>query len=122
MGFFRESLAVEFRNASCFVIASTFEPWGLVVNEALAAALPVIVYKEVGATYDLIKDRSTGLIAADMKEFGNMMLTLYNDPDLLMKFSKNASDVMKNYWNYELYTECLMEVIKKVEKSARYIS
>ncbi|MAJ90315.1 MAG: hypothetical protein CMD08_03470 [Flavobacteriales bacterium] len=119
---FNDDLVFEFRNASCFVIASTFEPWGLVVNEALSASLPVIAYKEVGATYDLIKGRSTGVIAADMNEFGNMMLTLYNDPDLLMRFSKNASDVMRNYWNYELYAECLMEVIKKVEKSARCIS
>ena len=119
---YNEDLVVEFKSASCFVIASNFEPWGLVVNEALSASLPVIAYKEVGAVHDLIKGKSNGMIAEDMCTFGNMMLNLYNDSGLLMEFSKNAANVMRNYWNYELYLESLMKVIKRVKKSARYIS
>lgn len=37
-----------------FVLPSTFEPWGLVVNEALNAGLPVIVSDRVGAAADLV--------------------------------------------------------------------
>ena len=56
------------------------------------------------------------MIASVISVFGDMMLSLYNDPNLLVEFSKNAADIMNNYWNYQLYEKCLAEVIKKVEK------
>ena len=40
--------------AGCFVIASTREPWGLVVNEAMASSLPVLVSTRCGCAPDLI--------------------------------------------------------------------
>lgn len=113
---FNDDLIAEFINSSCFVCPSEFEPWGLVVNEALSSALPVITTKEVGANNDLINGKSTGMIASDMDDFGNKMLNLYNDADLLMQFSKNASDLMRNHWNYALYDKCLQDAIKKVEQ------
>jgi len=113
---FNQELVAEYLNASCFVCPSLFEPWGLVVNEALSAGLPVIASKEVGACFDLIKGKETGFIADDMQEFGQMMLTLFNDAELLKRYSKNASDLMKNNWNYDLYDNCLNKAIKKVEQ------
>jgi len=44
---FEKELINEFHSASCFVCPSLFEPWGLVINEALSAGLPVIASKEV---------------------------------------------------------------------------
>ena len=113
---FNQELVAEYLNASCFVCPSLFEPWGLVVNEALSAGLPVIASKEVGACFDLIKGKETGFIADDMQEFGQMMLTLFNDAELLKRYSENASDLMKNNWNYDLYNNCLNKAIKKVEQ------
>ena len=113
---FNQELISEYLRASCFVCPSLFEPWGLVVNEALSAGLPVIVSKDVGAYFDLIKDKETGFIAEDMQDFGQMMLTLFNDAELLKRYSKNASDFMKNNWNYDLYNNCLNKAIKKVEQ------
>lgn len=113
---FYEELLAEFQNASCFVCPSIFEPWGLVVNEALSSGLPVIATKEVGACYDLILNKETGFIAKDMGEFGELMLALYKDEKLLKTYSKNASRLMKEEWNYNLYNQCLNSAIKKVEK------
>ena len=113
---FNQELTAEYFSASCFVCPSLSEPWGLVVNEALSAGLPVIASKEVGACFDLIKDKETGFIAEDMQDFGQMMLTLFNDAELLKRYSKNASDLMKNNWNYDLYNNCLNKAIKKVEQ------
>ena len=106
----------EFKNANCLVLPSIFEPWGLVINEALSAGLPVITIKGVGANSDLINGKGTGIIASNMNEFGEKMLELYNNPDLLMKFSKNAQDLMINHWNYRLYEKCLQDVIVKVKR------
>jgi glycosyltransferase involved in cell wall biosynthesis len=46
--------------ASAFVLASTREPWGLVVNEAMAASLPVIVSRRCGCVEDLVADGENG--------------------------------------------------------------
>ena len=46
--------------ASCFVLPSTREPWGLVVNEAMAAGVPVLVSTRCGCAHDLVQQGSTG--------------------------------------------------------------
>ncbi len=48
--------------AGCFVLPSTREPWGLVVNEAMASGLPVIVSSRCGCADDLVEDGSNGFL------------------------------------------------------------
>jgi glycosyltransferase involved in cell wall biosynthesis len=43
-----------FQMSSVFVLPSRHEPWGLIVNEAMAAACPVIVSSDVGSAADLV--------------------------------------------------------------------
>ena len=45
-----------------FILPSTSEPWGLVVEEALYWGLPVIVSDKVGSSIDMVKDLHTGCI------------------------------------------------------------
>lgn len=49
-----------FSSASCFVLPSKSETWGLVVNEALACGLPVIVTNRAGCAKDLVQDGISG--------------------------------------------------------------
>ena len=46
--------------ASAFIHASTSEQWGLVVNEAMASGLPVLVSERCGCAPDLVKDGVNG--------------------------------------------------------------
>jgi 1,2-diacylglycerol 3-alpha-glucosyltransferase len=46
--------------AGAFIMASYSEPWGLVVNEAMASGLPVIVSVRLGCAPDLVKHGSNG--------------------------------------------------------------
>lgn len=48
--------------ADVFILPSHFEPWGLVVNEAMAAELPVIASDRVGSVDDLVVSEETGLV------------------------------------------------------------
>jgi glycosyltransferase involved in cell wall biosynthesis len=48
--------------AGCFVLASMREPWGLVVNEAMASGLPVIVSERCGCAEDLIEPAGNGYL------------------------------------------------------------
>ena len=43
-------------------MASNNENWGLVINEAMSASLAVLSNVGIGANYDLIQDKDTGLI------------------------------------------------------------
>src|SRR5205807_2078983 len=46
--------------AGAFVHASTSEQWGLVVNEGMAAGLPVLVSRACGCAADLVRDGVNG--------------------------------------------------------------
>ena len=46
--------------AKTFIHASTTEQWGLVVNEAMASDLPVLVSNRCGCAMDLVKDGVNG--------------------------------------------------------------
>lgn len=56
----QEELLPYFAHAGCFIHASTHEQWGLVVNEAMAAALPVLVSNRCGCFEDLVIEGHNG--------------------------------------------------------------
>lgn len=43
-----------------FVLPSVNEPWGLVVNEAMCAGLPIVLSSEIGCADDLVQDGVNG--------------------------------------------------------------
>jgi glycosyltransferase involved in cell wall biosynthesis len=51
-----------FALADVFVLPSRHEPWGLIVNEAMAAGCAVVVSDEVGACADLVTDGVEGFV------------------------------------------------------------
>ena len=57
-----------YKSASVFILPSKFEPWGLVVNEAMAAGLPVIVSDACGCAPDLVSADNGFVFNANSKE------------------------------------------------------
>ena len=55
-----DALPKIYHDSGVFVLPSVYEPWGLVVNEALAAGLPVLISKLVGCAPDLCVDGYNG--------------------------------------------------------------
>lgn len=55
-----EPLAGYYAQAGCFVHPAANEAWGLVVNEALASGLPVLVSRRCGCAYDLVHEGVNG--------------------------------------------------------------
>jgi 1,2-diacylglycerol 3-alpha-glucosyltransferase len=53
-------LPVYYALADAFILASTIEPWGLVVNEAMACGLPVLVSDRCGCAPDLVPEGQNG--------------------------------------------------------------
>ncbi|RDU95987.1 glycosyltransferase family 4 protein [Trinickia dinghuensis] len=56
-----EPLSREYFGATCLVLASHSEPWGLVVNEALNHGCPAVVSDRCGCVPELIVEGKTGL-------------------------------------------------------------
>src|SRR5262249_48805858 len=56
-----------------FVLPAENEPWGLAVNEAMCASLPVVVSREVGCVADLVRDGVNGYTPAA----GNISALVY---------------------------------------------
>jgi glycosyltransferase involved in cell wall biosynthesis len=56
-----EDLPQFFARADVFVLPSRYDGWGVVVNQALGAGLPVICSDMVGAGHDLVEDEINGL-------------------------------------------------------------
>ncbi|MDH8700986.1 glycosyltransferase involved in cell wall biosynthesis [Dysgonomonadaceae bacterium PH5-43] len=51
-----------YQNATAFVLASYYEQWGLVINEAMAAVLPIIASKQLGCTNSLVHNNENGFV------------------------------------------------------------
>jgi 1,2-diacylglycerol 3-alpha-glucosyltransferase len=85
-GFLQQNdLVPYFANAQCFIHASTTEQWGLVVNEAMAAGLPVLVSNRCGCFEDLVIEGVNG--------FGFDPCDQQQLTDLMLKISSGAVDL-----------------------------
>jgi 1,2-diacylglycerol 3-alpha-glucosyltransferase len=72
-------LPVYYALANVFVHASTTEQWGLVVNEAMATGLPVIVSNRCGCVPDLVAEGKNGFTfdPASVKSLSKLMLDIW---------------------------------------------
>ena len=108
-----DELIAEYHHAHALILPSTEEPWGLVVNEAMAAGMPVIASTEVGARYDLVIENETGFVfdPHDKTQLGTHMRHLAQNPALYRKMAENAAHKLNDEWNYEFYEECLRKFL-----------
>ncbi len=103
-------LSVYYGLASAFVHASTSEPWGLVVNEAMASGLPVLVSERCGCAQELVRPGRTGF-AFDPGEPGQLsklMLQLSNCDAERIRLGKGAAALISR-WGPERFSAGLQE-------------
>jgi glycosyltransferase involved in cell wall biosynthesis len=85
-----------------FVLPSRYEPWGLVVNEAMAAGLPVVAHRCCGAAVDLIVPGETGWIVEDVSTaaFAETLRAAAADPERLAQMGCQAQARVQR-WSIE---------------------
>lgn len=115
-------LVERYHLADVFVLPSSHEPWGLVVNEAMAARLPIIVSDQVGAAHDLVEGKETGFVFKwnDVDDLQGKMCAMYENRDMCKRFATNASKLMHEYWNYDLYRNCLVDFLDYATNKKAY--
>jgi glycosyltransferase involved in cell wall biosynthesis len=103
--------------ADVFVLASRFEPWGLVVNEAMAAGLPVIATDRVGCVDDLVLPGETGLVvpAESPDALAAAMESLLLDRPLRDRMARKARNLIAG-WTLKNEAEIIVNTWKKLLK------
>lgn len=71
-------LPAYYAHAGAFIHASTTEQWGLVVNEAMASGLPVLVSNRCGCAQDLVQDGVNGFTfdPLNVEQMAQLMLKI----------------------------------------------
>ena len=84
-----------------FVLPSDFEPWGLVINEVMNAAKPVIASNQVGAAADLVKVDENGYVypARSIVVLAERLKKVLDDPDKAIKMGKSSLTQIQS-WNF----------------------
>ena len=86
--------------AGCFVLPSSREPWGLVVNEAMASGLPVIVSSACGCAEDLVAPSLNGFVfdPVDGKALTtSLSMVAERRPDELAAMGRHSSEVISRF-------------------------
>jgi len=86
------------QSADFFVLLSRYEPFGMVISEAMATGLPVITSANVGAA-DLV-DADSGIVVPDLSDvtaLARAMERLTSDAGLRQQMGQSARRVAERY-------------------------
>jgi glycosyltransferase involved in cell wall biosynthesis len=95
----REDLAALYALAEALVLPTHSDTWGLVVNEAMACGLPIIVSNVAGCSSDLVEDGWNGYVvpARDPGKLSAAIDVLGGQLELRKKMSVRSLDRIRNY-------------------------
>jgi glycosyltransferase involved in cell wall biosynthesis len=95
----REDLAGFYALAEALILPTHSDPWGLVVNEAMACGLPIIVSSVAGCSADLVKDGWNGYIVppGDSEKLSVAINSLVRQPELRERMSARSAEWIQNY-------------------------
>jgi 1,2-diacylglycerol 3-alpha-glucosyltransferase len=107
--------------AEAFVLPSRREPWGLVVNEAMAAGLPVIVSNRCGCAGDLVEHGNNGfLFEPDRNEELTNALWLADQasPKERELMGRRSSEIISRY-SVQQWAEEVLRLVRTVAVADR---
>ncbi len=87
-----DTLPKFFAQANVFVLPSRYDGWGVVVNQALGAGLPIIASDQVGAAHDLVRENENGFLfsAGNTNALSETMRRFTDTPALCEKMSASS--------------------------------
>lgn len=120
-GFMNQSeLPAAFAASDIFVLPSEDEPWGLVVNEAMCAGLPVVVADKIGCGPDLVRHGGNGFKypAGDIDALGDALRLLISDADVRKRMGAASLSRIES-WSYRECATGLLEAMRHVRVEPR---
>lgn len=111
-----EELPKYYTVADVFVMPSLREVWGLVVNEAMACGLPVVVSSRAGAAYDLVKEGKNGYVfnPGDLQQLKEILERLLKNDSLRSEMGRKSFEIIKNY-GVDFYADQCIKAIEEAQ-------
>jgi glycosyltransferase involved in cell wall biosynthesis len=95
----REQLGAYYALAKMMILPTYTDPWGLVVNEAMACGLPVIVSQAAGCAADLVKENWNGFLVppGDIPALAAAIEHLLADRSECARMGANSLEQISHY-------------------------
>ena len=105
-----ETLAEAYASAACFVLPSDYEPFGLVMLEAMAASKPVVAVN-TGGPSEIIKDGETGFLIerGNARQLEEKLLFLLKNAQVARKMGERAAKKAEEFG--------LRRIVDKIEEN-----
>ncbi|MEJ2070311.1 MAG: glycosyltransferase family 4 protein [Syntrophobacterales bacterium] len=107
--------------ASVFILPSShLEQWGLVVNEAMASGLPVLVSSACGCVPELVQEGVNGFSfdPSDREGLARLMLKM-SSQEAELKTMGEASRRLIADWSPEVFAQNLFQAVKVADDYRR---
>jgi glycosyltransferase involved in cell wall biosynthesis len=106
--------------ADVFVLPSENEPWGLVINEAMCAGLPVIAAEEIGAVADLVKHGQNGFTfrAGDIETLSLHLRAIATDSKLRAHMGETSYNMITD-WDLERCVQGIRQALSQSKCTRR---
>jgi glycosyltransferase involved in cell wall biosynthesis len=88
----RDDLVGYYADADVFVLPSRSEPWGMVLNEAATAGLPIVATEGVGAAHDLVDER---VPVGDVAALTDALNRLAHNPALRARAGARSRELVR---------------------------
>lgn len=93
-----------------FVLPTHNDPWGLVINEAMACALPIITTDAAGSSRDLVKNNGYVIHPGDVSSLSSAIEKLM-DADVRKAFGEESRRIISK-WTYEESSESFENMVR----------
>jgi glycosyltransferase involved in cell wall biosynthesis len=100
--------------ADVFALLSEREPWGVVVNEAAACGLPLVLSDRVGAAHDLLRDGENGVLvpAGDVGAAAAALRRLASDPLVRLAYGAESRELAAA-WGYGPSVDAFVAAVRR---------
>lgn len=97
-------MPARYAQAAAFVLVSQSEPWGLVVNEAMAAGLPLAISAAAGCVEDLVHPGRNGFVFEhdDTAAITNALIALDRHPQARAAMAAESRAIISD-WTLDTY-------------------
>lgn len=110
-----QQLDHHFRNADIFAMPSTYDGWGVVLNQGVHYCLPILVSSGVRAARDhLVKNNFNGFIYDNQDELDRDLTKLILDRSLRQQFATNCQ-LVASAWHIDSVAKNLARLISQAD-------
>lgn len=104
-----------YNNIDIFVLPSKYEPFGIVLLEAMSYSKPIISSLAEGPK-EIFKDSNAAITfkPGNVGELANKMIEMMNNIDLAKKIAKNGYDLVKSEYSIDVVADKLNNTIEKI--------